>query len=153
MEWDQVARSFNKLLGSTSDTSEDPASLTEQNDSTDIMDVGAHLSLSANEVQEWLSMDRNLSEELTDEEIVQLASDAADHDSGASDSEDEESLPSQPVISHKAAVDAFSLCITYLEQQEETQGVQLMLLNQLLAMAQRKNSAKQTHITDFFQKN
>ncbi len=169
---ESLARSFNKLLGSPS--SEDSAGTTDATDGSsdgspssedsagttgqaDVVDVGTQLALSANEVQEWLDMDRNLREELTDEEIVQLAREEADPESDASDTdgEMEESLPSQPVITHKAAVDAFGLCIQYLEQQEETSSVQLMLLNQLMATAQKRSSdsARQLHITDFFSQN
>ncbi len=63
------------------------------------------------------------------------------------DSETEE-LPS-PKISHKAAAEAFRLCCTYLEQQEDTASVQLMLLNQLKTTAEKKHftSVKQS---DFF---
>ena len=53
------------------------------------------------------------------------------NDDEASDGEPEE--PPMPVISHRAAVDAFGVCMDYLEQQEDTPSVQLVLLSQLMS--------------------
>jgi len=142
-----LARSFNKLLLPSGPPPEDPTQ-----DAQDVVDVGsAELALSAIEVEEWLNSDRNITEELTTEEIIELVDGQSDVDT--SDDETEDLHPS--IITHKAAVDSFDVCIQYLEQQPDTSTVQLMLLNQLKSAAATKscNSAKQMHITDFFTQN
>ncbi len=54
------------------------------------------------------------------------------------DSSDEESEESKDKISHKTATEAFDTCIKYLEQQPDTESVQLMLVHKLHAAAAAK---------------
>lgn len=145
---ESLARSFNKLLGSEAPSAAETDTPEQIDDSPNVTSIGAQVDLSANEVEEWLNCDNNLSEDLTDEEIVQLTV-AQTEESDDSDSETEE--PSQPVISHKDAISAFSTCLQYLEQQKDTPSVQIMLVNQLMSTAQRKrhSAVKQSRITDF----
>ena len=160
---ESLARSFNKLLTDKSSPENQPSSASATEDSSteslcssaddeQIVDMGSQLNLSAQEVQEWLDSDKNLTEELTDEEIVQLSK--QDSQGDTSDDE-EEDIQEQPLlISHTVAAEAFELIISYMEQQPETPSVQLMLLNNLKSAAVDKafNSKKQSHITDFFTK-
>ena len=78
--WDDIreeslSRAWNKLLVGTDPSNiatDSPGTSGDADDASSILSVGIELNLSSSEVHEWLDTDHNLSEELTDEEIVQL---------------------------------------------------------------------------------
>ena len=145
-----LARAWNKLLASTSNDPPNAVNNTEILESTDDaqpeLDIASELSLTHDEIQEWFENDKNACEELTDEEIVQMAQ----SDQVESDSSDDELDIAR--VSHSPALAAFDTCIQYLEQQPDSSSIQIMLLYKLRASTaeKRAESLKQTDITDLF---
>ena len=144
-----LARAWNKLLASTSNDPPNAVNNTEILESTDDaqpeLDIASELSLTHDEIQEWFENDKNACEELTDEEIVQMAQ----SDQVESDSSDDELDIAR--VFHSVALAAFDTCIQYLEQQPDSSSIQIMLLYKLRASTaeKRAESLKRTDITDF----
>ena len=114
------------------------------------VDIGAELSLSAEDVGEWLESDERAFEELTNEDIVTMAL----NEDETSDSSDElDTAESCPKVSHATAIAAFDQCIEYMEQQPDSSTTELMLLYRMRASAAEKNalSLKQTKVTNYFE--
>ena len=66
--------------------------------------------------------------------------------------EEEEDNITQPTVTHTEAEAAFSICLSWLEQQAKATPMNLMLLRDLhlLSSSKKYNSLKQRTITDYF---
>ena len=74
--------------------------------------------MSTTDVQEWLEVDKQLTEELTDEEIIQMVHNPISEEDH---SDDESEQPGPCHVSHSEALEAFDVCLRYLEQQTDAQ--------------------------------
>uniref|UniRef100_H3A5Z0 HTH CENPB-type domain-containing protein n=1 Tax=Latimeria chalumnae TaxID=7897 RepID=H3A5Z0_LATCH len=98
---------------------------------------GTDSELSAADVAEWFEIDRGLPviNELANEQIVHKAMENV----AESDPELEwESDTGEELISHSEAVDSFQKCLVYMEHQSDTDSIQLIQLQPMLAAAQCK---------------
>ena len=64
---------------------------------------------------------------------------------------DEEVVSANPVIKHEEARNALSTCLAWLEQQEESTPMNLLLLRELQSLAAKKkfSSLKQRKLLDY----
>ena len=168
--WEQVQSSslqkaWNKLLGehaSSNDeinTSEDQelicmnscpdSELGVENFIRTFHDHG--IFVTEGEAEEWLKGGESDAgyQELSDE-IISKVLGYADIES-EENSENDENIPPQQLVSNKDAFEAFETCMRWMEQQEETNPQQVMLLQKLKNDAARKRyaSLKQLSMTDF----
>ena len=83
------------------------------------------LDIDESEGEAWLNRDTSETgaEEMTDEEIIGVVQ--GDDDS---EEEEEEDNITQPTVTHTEAEAAFSICLSWLEQQAEATPMNLMLL-------------------------
>ena len=102
--------------------------------------------------EEWLEGDDNDVgyQELSDDEIISEVLGHADIESEES-SENDENTPAQHLVSSKDALEAFDICMRWMEQQEETTPQQVMLFQKLKndAAKKRSTSLKQLSMDDF----
>ena len=99
---ESLFRAWNKLLRSTQNFLQESYDDTE--DDRCIVDIGAELSLSADNVGEWLESDKRAFEQLSDKEIVAMAL----NEDQTSDSSDKlDTAESCPKVSHTTVIAAF----------------------------------------------
>lgn len=142
-----IAKSWHKLLGEEDSTDESTPDELQESILPLVQRIPGCEDASLDEVGHWLSEDDQY--EITDEEIVTLVNseDVGDTD----DLTDSESSNPQK-MSHKEGVKVLEAAIQYVEQQEETRAVDIMMLQRLrdLAARKRESSSKQSKITNFF---
>ena len=108
------------------------------------------LGIDESEGEAWPNRDTSETgaEEMTDEEIIGVVVQGDDD----SEEEEEEDNITQPTVTHTEAEAAFSICMSWLEQQDKATPMNLMLLCDLhlLSSSKKYNSLKQRTITDYF---
>ena len=143
-----LCRAWNKLgFGGRSmgDASRIDASESEEEIT---FEVCSQLGINEEEMEQWLLADKDEtgSQSLTDEEIIDSV-----QVQDPSDSEDEAEHTDVAKISHTKAVDCFSVCLEWLEQQPEATPMNLMLLRELLDLAgQKRGSALKQKTMDCY---
>ncbi|XP_062499058.1 jerky protein homolog-like [Corticium candelabrum] len=143
-----LCRAWNKLgFGGRSmgDASRIDASESEEEIT---FEVCSQLGINEEEMEQWLLADKDEtgSQSLTDEEIIDSV-----QVQDPSDSEDEAEHTDVAKISHTKAVDCFSVCLEWLEQQPEATPINLMLLRELLDLAgQKRGSALKQKTMDCY---
>lgn len=155
--WDHIKpetirRSWRKLIPLSAPTSLDDPPCSQ--DDTEIISMLSELGpdISASDLDEWFADDGPGYEHLNDQNIVEYVS--VPEDGAAEIVSDEEEMPVKEdcPVSHKAALEAFDKCLTWLRHQNESTRSSTALLLSLreLAAEKRADSAKQTSIRSFF---
>ncbi len=146
--WNEISytplqRSWNKLgLGPSSMNS-------SQEEPVDMSRDCEQLGITEEEKNEWLAIDDGETgvPNLTDEEIIAEVQECEmdEHDN------DEEIVSANPVIKHEDAEKAFSTCLAWLEQQQESTAMNLLLLSELQSLATKKKfrSLKQRKLCEY----
>lgn len=116
-----------------------------------LVDLGESAGMQVEEIERWLDCDKDDDGfgELSEEDIVAKLS----NDDETSCETDE--TPSPSLILHHDAIDIFDTLMEYLEQQNDSDPIQVMLLRQMRvqAMERRKQNMKQTEVREYFKRN
>uniref|UniRef100_H9GL84 HTH CENPB-type domain-containing protein n=1 Tax=Anolis carolinensis TaxID=28377 RepID=H9GL84_ANOCA len=142
-----IARSWKKLLCEDKDEIMERESTNETEESILplVQRVPGCENVSSQEVENWMNGDDQY--EITDEEIVTLI-----NNDGNGDEIDDQATTVEPLrISHKDSVGTQETAVTYIEQQVEATGIDIMMLQRWRdsAAKKRQSSEKQARITDF----
>ncbi|XP_062829389.1 zinc finger protein with KRAB and SCAN domains 7 [Anolis carolinensis] len=138
-----IARSWKKLLGEDKDEIMERESTDETEESILplVQRVPGCKNVSSQEVESWMNGDDQC--EITDEEIVTLI-----NNDGNGDEIDDQATTVEPLrISHKDRVGTQETAVTYIEQQEEATGIDMMLQRwRDSAAKKRQSSGKQGNL-------
>ena len=100
-------------------------------------------------LQEWISVDDNGHQDISDEAIVSMVQSQLDDSSEDGDSEGKDT--SKNIVSHSAAADVLELALRYVEQHAAVTPTDVMFMQCWcnIASSSRFSSLRQKKITDF----